>query len=167
MPESVLLKPQVDESLVFENGRYGCEVLIQRRNSAFFWNKSGLKARWRPFLSQTIAFTLGFACMRSPFACYHIDSNNRWPRWWCGDARMRGFPARLGESGCKSPAVPVTVIPLGPGCSRRRSDGAPGSVRLSRIASHLVRDRGTCRRYALGSGGKGDPDGGTRAQCAR
>ena len=72
---------------------------------------------------------------------------------------MRGFPARLGESGCKSSAVPVTVIPLGPGCSRRRSDGAPGSVRLSRIASHFVRGRGACRRYALGSGGKGAPMG--------
>ena len=125
------------------------------------------KVRRQSFLSQTIAFTLGFACVRGPFACYHIDDNNRWPRWWCGDARMRGFPARLGESGCKSPAVPVTVIPLGPGWSRRRSNGVPGSVRLSRIASHLVRDRGACRRYALGSGGKGDPDGGTRAQYAR
>lgn len=41
------------------------------------------------------------------------------------------------ESGCKSPAVPVTVIPLGSGCSRRRSDDVPESLRLSRIASVL------------------------------
>lgn len=72
---------------------------------------------------------------------------------------MRGFPARLGESGCKSPAVPVTVIPLGSGCSRRRSDDVPEPLRLSRIASHLARCRGVCRRCAWGSGGKGTPMG--------
>lgn len=34
IPKFALLKPQVDESLVFENDRYGCEVLIRRRNPA-------------------------------------------------------------------------------------------------------------------------------------
>lgn len=72
---------------------------------------------------------------------------------------MRGYPAHLGESGCKSPAVPVTVIPLGSGCSRRRSDDVPEPLRLSRIASHLARCRVVCRRCAWGSGGKGTPMG--------
>ena len=52
---------------------------------------------------------------------------------------MRGFPARLGESGCKSPAVPVTVIPLGFGQFLFfGSDGYPPYRRLLHLEVTVI-----------------------------